>query len=457
MIISLPTLGFEDADDGFFVEVAHLWTRGMPPYVAAFDVKGPGFFALLALLQSVAPATLTTLKWVAALGSVASASLIYFLCARYDRAAAIMCAAVYPILVIVSGDAAYSVMNALLLLAFTLALFGAPDLRKTVAAGVAVGAACSIKQTCAIDALVVMYLLASSASSMRARLFSLLTFMAAASLAPLAFLVYFALRGDAGIFLRDVVFAALGRDSKISVPAALYMFCEWMLPYAAIVAVLPAALLNLKKLERSFPLRPYLIWLAFELASIAIQRANYHTYLVPMIAPMLIVSAVYVGETFASQNRKQRYFTFAFYGALIVAGAMIGHGDAILKSKFVIDEEALSQIKADIVERHPDPADRLLVINGSAWPNLVTELAPPTPYFHWGHIMCDFPGAGLPALVADFEAKPRFVVFQTPNHRLLCESDSYVKEIETQLKSNYVLMSRDKQERPRFLVFEAAR
>ena len=45
----LPLWRMDGLDDAFYVEVAHLWTRGLPPYLYAYDVKPPGFFALLAL------------------------------------------------------------------------------------------------------------------------------------------------------------------------------------------------------------------------------------------------------------------------------------------------------------------------------------------------------------------------------------------------------------------------
>jgi len=50
-LVYLPFYGLDGPDDAFYVEAAHLWTKGAPPYVGAFDVKAPGFFAVLAAAQ----------------------------------------------------------------------------------------------------------------------------------------------------------------------------------------------------------------------------------------------------------------------------------------------------------------------------------------------------------------------------------------------------------------------
>ena len=63
-LVNLPTFGREDADDGFFLEAARLWTEGLPPYVAAYDVKGPAGFAFLAAAVALLGPTLSTLKIV---------------------------------------------------------------------------------------------------------------------------------------------------------------------------------------------------------------------------------------------------------------------------------------------------------------------------------------------------------------------------------------------------------
>ena len=84
MIVSIPFFTLEGSDDGFYTEVANLWTKGSPPYVGAFDVKAPGFFALLALAQLMLGPALATLKIVATAFSALATTSLYALCRRYD-------------------------------------------------------------------------------------------------------------------------------------------------------------------------------------------------------------------------------------------------------------------------------------------------------------------------------------------------------------------------------------
>jgi hypothetical protein len=104
MIVDIPLFMLDGSDDGFYTEVANLWTKGSPPYVGAFDVKAPGFFALLALAQLMLGPALATLKIVATAFSALAMTSLYTLCRRYDRMAAFACALLYPVLTELCGD-----------------------------------------------------------------------------------------------------------------------------------------------------------------------------------------------------------------------------------------------------------------------------------------------------------------------------------------------------------------
>ena len=67
------------APAAFFSEVAHLWMQGQAPYLAAFDVKPPGYFALLALAQSLFGPNLTTLHGLSLACNVVTAWSLYAL------------------------------------------------------------------------------------------------------------------------------------------------------------------------------------------------------------------------------------------------------------------------------------------------------------------------------------------------------------------------------------------
>jgi hypothetical protein len=79
VIVDIPFFMLDGSDDGFYTEVANLWTRGSPPYVGAFDVKAPGFFALLALAQLMLGPALATLKIVATAFSALATTSLYTL------------------------------------------------------------------------------------------------------------------------------------------------------------------------------------------------------------------------------------------------------------------------------------------------------------------------------------------------------------------------------------------
>jgi len=116
-LVNSPFFHLEESDDAFYTLVAHFWTQGLPPYVSAFDVKAPGFFAILALAQVCFGPSLATLKFVSIFfASVASCS-IFAIGRRYSFAAAIVCAVLYPALSEMCGDVAYEALNAFVLLA----------------------------------------------------------------------------------------------------------------------------------------------------------------------------------------------------------------------------------------------------------------------------------------------------------------------------------------------------
>ena len=142
----------------------------MPPYVAAYDVKGPAGFAFLAAAVALLGPTLSTLKIVAVVASSVAGAALYRIAATRDRAAAIACVALYPILMVVCGDVVYQMINATLLVAFALAFGGPLGRRSAAAAGLAIGLACAIKQTCVIDALAVAYVLWARAGAKGDRL-----------------------------------------------------------------------------------------------------------------------------------------------------------------------------------------------------------------------------------------------------------------------------------------------
>jgi hypothetical protein len=457
LLVNLPTFARQDADDAFFLEVARLWTEGLPPYVAAYDVKGPAGFAFLAAAVALLGPTLSTLKIVAIAASSVAGTALYRIESARDRAAAIACVALYPIFMVVCGDVVYQTINATLLVAFALA-FGEPVGRgRAAAAGLAIGLACAIKQTCVIDALAIAYVLWAKAGPKGDRFGVLAAFAAATPLVPAGFFLYYFWLGSADVFIADVVVAAWRRGADVSLGAALSSWAATLFPASVVLIVAAAALTRPTAPGGRLALRATAVWLGIEAAGLVAQRAGCGTYVTPLIAPALLIATQAVSARFGPEGPARRVVALAVFGAVAVWAAMAGRGLAMLEKLPRVDELSLRQIKTAVEATGPRRDDRLLVVNGAAFANIVTDLRPPTPIFHWAHILCDFPGAGLPALAADLAARPRYVVFEDPDRRPTCQPAAYAEAIRVALASDYALAAQGRTELSSWRLFETAR
>jgi hypothetical protein len=111
----------------------------------------------------------------------------------------------------------------------------------------------------------------------------------------------------------------------------------------------------------------------------------------------------------------------------------------LLKVLTPVDHEALAGVTSAILATHPNPNDRLYVVNSGPWANLTTGLAPPSAYFHRFHLLCDFPGAGLPKLKEDMDALPRYVVINARAMSARCELPSHWAVVNAVLGASYRL------------------
>ena len=86
-LVRLPLWRMDGLDDAFYVEVARLWTRGLPPYLTVYDVKPPGFFALLAVAETALGPTLDALRALAVVCDAATAVALLMLGRRFGAPA----------------------------------------------------------------------------------------------------------------------------------------------------------------------------------------------------------------------------------------------------------------------------------------------------------------------------------------------------------------------------------
>src|SRR5579862_644700 len=113
-LVRAPFLNVEGLDDSFYVEVGHLWAKGVPPYVGAYDVKPPGFFALVALAERVVGPSVLALRLVSILSDAVTAAALYGIGRRVGSLRlGLFAALLYPLLsLFVHGSEAYAPLEA---------------------------------------------------------------------------------------------------------------------------------------------------------------------------------------------------------------------------------------------------------------------------------------------------------------------------------------------------------
>jgi Glycosyltransferase family 87 len=458
VIVDIPFFMLDGSDDGFYTEVANLWTKGSPPYVAAFDVKAPGFFALLALAQLMLGPALATLKIVATAFSALATTSLYALCRRYDRLAAFVCALLYPVLTELCGDATYEVLNALMLLA-ALAALSVKDWRSRAAlAGLAVGAACTVKQTAAIEALAILVMLNHDTKTWGERTKAFGVFVAAAAAASMLCFLYYAVIGQTEAFLNDVVITALARPQahadSANFASSLKNLLLHQLPSTPLSLVAIFLIADLRTPRRRFPFGAFALWLGLAVASMLIQHAISRYYATPAIAPLLLVSSLGLACRRDGAPSPNRATVLALLVVATAGFAIVLRGLPLRHNLSPVDEVALTAAQHTIRASGPEPTDRLYVINSPPWLNVVTELAPPGPYFAWFHLICDFPGAGFEKLQDVMASRPRYVVVSETAKPLRCEQTSHWSLVQNALSQSYLAIGTATGPRDSFTIYQ---
>ncbi len=88
------------------------------------------------------------------------------------------------------------------------------------------------------------------------------------------------------------------------------------------------------------------------------------------------------------------------------------------------------------------------------WLYMMTDLSPPTAYFHWEHTLCDFPGAGPGRLAEALATAPRYVVVSRV--RYACELPDSRRRIDAALARSYRPLIHAEGDYDSYEVFEAA-
>lgn len=464
--LRLPVWRIDGPDDAFYVEVAHLWTRGALPYVGAFDVKPPGLFALVALAQMWLGPSLDALRWVAVLCDAVAAAGLYFLGRRFGSTAlGVFAATLYPFLSeAVAGNDAYPPLAALTTLAFLAALSPSHILKRALLAGLAVGAAAAVKQTAAFEAVALLLVLLRAPDAAARRPLVAAAFAAGAAAAPLGFLLYFAWHGAAGALVADTVVDALSRPAGggegLSFAAGLMRYLPLQRAVMPMFALAALALLRRGALAKAAPgpaVEAAALWFALASLAVIAQRAIGENYLGPTLAPGLLLSgALVVFAPPALAGFAPALRLLAVWLAAVAAALAVRAGE-IRAGEFRAPEEtrAVAAAAEAIRASGSAPTDRLFVVNRSGWLYPATDLAPPTAYFFPGHALCEFPGAGRARLAEALATRPRYIVVADRRIGGYCDLAANWRLVDEALARSYRLIAHAAGEGDSFDIYQA--
>jgi hypothetical protein len=443
--LHFPFRFVEGTDDAFFLEVAHLWTQGVLPYIGAFDIKPPGLFAILTAAEALLGSDLQTIHAVSIFFDSLSATALYFIGRRMgSRAVGVSSALIYPFLsLFLTNNSAYPPLEAFAILAFLAALSPLPIVWRTIFAGLSIGVAATIKQTAAVEgvALFTILLRAPDAAQVRSRVG--VFFVLAAALAPLAVLLYFAAHDAAGAMIGDIVVQALKRpDSSIE----SISFSQGILrsvfflprPIGLIFVLACFSLLRRQVILIGAPnaeIEVLALWLTAAFVSIWAQHAIFRTYLAPALAPLTLLASASIVVAMPELRRVPvpvRCIGLGLITAISVIFAGKPGRDTVQESR------AIDSVAQVIKATNPSPNDKLFVAGRGLRLYLETGLTPPTAYFHWEHTLCNFPGAGPTRLAEALAATPRY--FVVSERRYMCGMSKSWGAIDETVARSYRLL-----------------
>ena len=146
------------------------------------------------------------------------------------------------------------------------------------------------------------------------------------------------------------------------------------------------------------------------LAGAVAQRALMSCYLGPMLAPALMLGALWVGARLARRPPPRRVAEIAF-GAWLLALALSAYG--IANGRERVDLAPAAEAAQMLRGAKPAPQDRLYLINAvpdAVWIYALSGVRPATPYLFPREQLTNFPGVGPERIDQAFAARPRFVV-----------------------------------------------
>lgn len=424
-------------DELFYAIVAGRWLAGLLPYVASFDVKPPGLFAVFAAVQAVFGTSLGVIKGLES-GCVGLTAIGLWLIGRRHLSAPVgwFAAALYPIysLTLSGVNAPTELVRApfevFAVLALLEALGSARAVPWMLAGGVLLGAAGMVKQTTAFPtaALLAVVLWRMQAGRWRAAL----VFGAGMALVPLGFAAGFAAAGAWPALLAGAVTGAAGRlgGDNIGFGAGLLRFMPGTRP---LLVVLLAALLAVTRWGAWWPgslrtgMLVALAWLAGEAAGIIATRSMYDHYFLALVPPLLLVAGAAATNVLGARAAAAVVAASVLWPAVLVWPTPGGGIDRLAATGAA---QALAQVP---------PGAPILVANRSMLVYLLAGRGPGTRYIHPQHLLCDFPAPDADPLAVALQARPAAIVVADLRRGMVCERDDRRAELLQALDASYCL------------------
>ena len=446
LVVQLPLLQLDRIDEVFYVEVARLWTKGVLPYAGAFDVKPPGFFALVAASQSVFGPTPASVRAVAIALDAGAATALFFLGRSVAPQAGWFAAITYPPLSeLVAFNDFYCALGASTTLAFLTALSPLPLVGRALLTGLAAGAAFCIKQTAAFEAVVLFFALVGARDAVGRRTTAVLAFLSGAGIVPFGFLAYFAWHGAAQVLIDDAVVGALMRPAS---PAEGLTFIDGMLlffpTYRSVLGlflVACLAILRRRALADALPGAPLAVleaWLLAAVLATLAQHSLHAAYVVQALPPALLLAGLCAARATPEFGRAPEWARLGALAVVSLAPAFASLGGHLANRH---PTGAIAEAAAAIRATGPSAADKLFAVNGGFWLNSATGLDPPTRYIHPSHTLCEFDRHSGENLSDVLAAAPRYIVVADRRARLSCEVPERWEMIEATLRKAYRLIA----------------
>jgi 4-amino-4-deoxy-L-arabinose transferase-like glycosyltransferase len=461
-LVRLPFAHIINDDEAFFSVVADRWRLGEWPYVASYDVKPPGLFAIFALVQAVFGSSLMVIKGIEIAFTGLCAFSLYIMLARQGfRAAGLWAGGLMPVYSLTLTGT--SLAASLIQLGLTAAAFaamlevGREDNKNrawmtAALSGVLIGSAIMVKQTAAFEALGLAAWITWQAWRGK-RLWPALAFYTAAALPTLGFAALFFSAGYFSEAFQAVVVAALDRGkinmSSVETSSKLYILqrmAEMTATFKPLLVIFGGSILallrfpGLRNALKSPLLDLTLIWLFCALAGILSITSISVSYSFPVVAPFLVLFAIVVchGIQFPEPNRRK---ALSLIAVLALAIPLVADWKKLTISDLngAQDFDMNAKAAQSLIDLGVVPKDHILVLSRGHFIYLMTSTLPKARYFNAMHLFCAFPTPSENPLQEALSTQPQYMLMSTTDAVMSCQTRESTEFALAYLQAHYDL------------------